>query len=116
MASSSYTTFAIGLVFRRCILYVQPNSISIRRQGLKLAFAVTFSLPKATFAIIVISQLDYRYFKEIAGTSMWSLDFVLAKRGEKEPIAESSSSMLYSRSINLEMDLDAGEYTVYVSL
>lgn len=47
---------------------------------------------------------------------MWSLDFVLAKRGEKETLAESSSSMLYSRSINLEMDLDAGEYTVYVSI
>jgi hypothetical protein len=78
--------------------------------------AVTFSLPQATFAIIVVSQLDARYFKEISGMSMWSLDFVLAKRGEKEPIAESASAMLYSRSVNLEMDLDAGEYVVYVSL
>ncbi|KAF9461870.1 hypothetical protein BDZ94DRAFT_1310221 [Collybia nuda] len=76
----------------------------------------TFSLPKATFAIIVVSQLDLRYFKEISGTSMWGIDFVLARRGEKGPIAESSSSMLYSRSINLEMNLDAGEYVVYVRI
>lgn len=47
---------------------------------------------------------------------MWSLDFALVKRGEKEPLAETSSSMLYSRSVNLEIDLDAGEYMVYVSL
>lgn len=77
--------------------------------------AVTFSLPKPTFAIIVLSQLDPRYFKEISGTSSWSLDFVLAKRGEKLPLAESASSLLYSRSVNLEMDLEAGEYIVYVS-
>lgn len=76
---------------------------------------VNFSLSKPTFTIIVLSQLDTRYFKEISGTSSWCLDFILAKRGEKEPLAESSSSMLYSRSVNLEMDLEAGEYVVYVS-
>ncbi|RDB20781.1 Calpain-9 [Hypsizygus marmoreus] len=76
----------------------------------------TFSLLKPTFAIIVLSQLDSRYFKEISGTSSWTLDFVLVKLGDKEPLAEASSPLLYTRSVNLEMDLEAGDYNVYVRL
>ncbi|KAG5649945.1 hypothetical protein H0H81_001370 [Sphagnurus paluster] len=76
----------------------------------------TFSLPKRALTIVVLSQIDVRYFKEIAGTSSWCLDFTLVKRGDLEPIAESSSSLLYSRSVNLEMELDEGEYNVYVRI
>ncbi|KAG6877415.1 hypothetical protein C0993_007658 [Termitomyces sp. T159_Od127] len=72
----------------------------------------TFSLLKPTLTIVVLSQLDTRYFKEIAGTSSWCLDFTLVKRGESFPIAEASSSLLYARSVNLEMELDEGEYNV----
>ncbi|KAG6832571.1 hypothetical protein H0H87_001227 [Tephrocybe sp. NHM501043] len=61
-------------------------------------------------------QLDTRYFKEIAGMSSWSLDFTLVKRGDTFPVAEASSALLYARSVNLEMELDAGEYNVYVRL
>jgi hypothetical protein len=63
----------------------------------------------------VLSQLDTRYFKEIAGISSWTLEFALAKRGEKDPLAEATQTLLYSRSVNLELDLEAGEYVVYVS-
>ncbi|GLB44576.1 putative peptidase C2 family protein [Lyophyllum shimeji] len=76
----------------------------------------TFSLPKRALTIVVLSQLDPRYFKEIAGTSSWTLDFVLVKRGESLPMAEASSALLYARSVNLEMELDEGEYNVYVRL
>ncbi|KAG6872160.1 hypothetical protein C0995_012478 [Termitomyces sp. Mi166 len=76
----------------------------------------TFSLPKRTLTIVVLSQLDTRYFKEIAGTSSWCLEFTLVKRGESFPVAEASSSLLYARSVNLEMQLDEGEYNVYVRL
>jgi len=72
-------------------------------------------LDKPTFAIIVLSQLDTRYFKEISGISSWTLEFSLVKRGEKDPIAEATPTLLYSRSVNLETDLEAGEYVVYVS-
>ena len=78
-------------------------------------FTVTFSLPKPSFTIIVLSQVDTRYFKEIAGISSWTLEFALVKRGEKDPLAEASQTLLYSRSVNLEIDLEAGEYVVYVS-
>lgn len=76
----------------------------------------TFSLPKHTFAIIVLSQLDTRYFTEIASIASWTLEFTLAKRGESDPIADATPMLLYSRSVNLEIDLEAGEYVVYVRL
>jgi hypothetical protein len=72
-------------------------------------------LEKPTHAIIVLSQLDTRYFKEIAGISSWTLEFALVKRGETDPLSEATPTLLYSRSVNLEIDLDVGEYVVYVS-
>jgi hypothetical protein len=73
-------------------------------------------LEKPTHAIIVLSQLDTRYFKEIAGISSWTLEFALVKRGETDPLSEATPTLLYSRSVNLEIDLDVGEYVVYVRL
>jgi len=43
------------------------------------------------------------------------LDFVVAKEGETEPLAESSYSFFYTRSVNVEIDLEAGNYVVLVS-
>ena len=76
--------------------------------------SVTFSLPKPTFTMIVLSQVDTRYFKEIAGISSWTLEFSLVKRGEKDILAEATPTLLYSRSVNMELELEAGEYVVYV--
>jgi hypothetical protein len=43
-------------------------------------------------------------------------DFVLFKKDDKEPIGSSQHSRFYSRSVNLEVDLAAGEYVVHVRL
>lgn len=66
--------------------------------------------------MIVLSQLDSRYFRDVAGQASWSLDFTLVKEGEKEPIAESAHSEFYLRSVYLETELEAGNYIVYVRL
>ncbi|KAJ7589146.1 hypothetical protein C8J56DRAFT_937820 [Mycena floridula] len=78
----------------------------------------TVSMPKASPVIIVLSQLDGRYFKEIDGCYKWTFDFKIFKKGEKEPIASGESSVPYvsSRSVNLEMELEAGDYVVHVRL
>ena len=80
-----------------------------------MSLTVTLSLPQRTPTIIVLSQLDKRYFKDISGISCWSLDFVLTRRGQEDPVAEASSALLFTRSVNLEIELDAGEYVIYVS-
>ena len=75
---------------------------------------VKFSLPIASPAVISFSKYNLRYFRDIQGPSVWNLDFVLAKDGDSEPLAESSYSFFYARSVNVELQLDAGNYIVLV--
>ena len=42
------------------------------------------------------------------------MDFTLVKEGQKEPIADSGHSDFYLRSVHLEVELEAGNYIVYV--
>uniref|UniRef100_A0A8H7XM98 Calpain catalytic domain-containing protein n=1 Tax=Psilocybe cubensis TaxID=181762 RepID=A0A8H7XM98_PSICU len=72
----------------------------------------SFSLPAASPVIIVLSKYNTRYFKDISGPCLWNLDFLLAKEGETEPIAQSSYSFFASRSVSVEMDLQAGNYII----
>ncbi|KAF8808303.1 hypothetical protein BYT27DRAFT_7189124 [Phlegmacium glaucopus] len=74
---------------------------------------VTFSLPGPSTTIIVLSQLDSRYYRDVAGRASWTMDFTLVKEGQKEPIAESGHSDFYLRSVHLEVDLEAGNYIAY---
>ncbi|KAF8651468.1 hypothetical protein AX16_004767 [Volvariella volvacea WC 439] len=76
----------------------------------------TFNLPQPTFAVIVLSRLDSRYFNDIAGRSEWTFDFILFRKDQEEPISESTHSMFYTRSVNLETHLDAGDYVLHVRL
>ncbi|KAJ7327525.1 hypothetical protein DFH08DRAFT_884716 [Mycena albidolilacea] len=76
----------------------------------------TISMAKPSFTMIVLSQLDTRYFRDISGRSRWSLDFVVYKQGETEAIAESLHARYFSRSVNLEIPLEAGEYVVHVRI
>ncbi|KAJ6580633.1 hypothetical protein B0H19DRAFT_1111981 [Mycena capillaripes] len=76
----------------------------------------TISMAKPSFAMIVLSQLDTRYFADISGRSRWSLDFVVYKQGETEAVAESLHARYFSRSVNLEIPLEAGEYVVHVRI
>ena len=43
----------------------------------------------------------------------WTMDFTVIKEGQKEPIAESGHSYLFLWSVHLEVELEAGNYTVY---
>lgn len=76
----------------------------------------TFAIPARTNAVIVLSQLDTRYYRDVAGRATWTMDFTLVKEGEKEPLAESAHSEFFLRSVHLEIELEAGTYTVYVRL
>ncbi|KAG8926735.1 hypothetical protein FRC02_008704 [Tulasnella sp. 418] len=74
------------------------------------------SIPKATSAIIVLAQLDTRYFDELAGCYMWSLDFTVSKKGDGEVLGSSYYSSQDERSVKLEVNLEEGEYVVHVRL
>lgn len=79
----------------------------------------TFSVTEDGPAVIVLSQLDDRYFPEISGYAMWSLDFVVYRKGApaEEPYTRASHNVYWRRSVNVELDnLEAGEYVVHVRL
>lgn len=77
---------------------------------------VSFSLPAASPTVISFSKYNLRYFRDIQGPSIWNLDFILVKDGESEPLAESSYSFFYTRSVCVELHLDAGNYIVLVCI
>ncbi|KAF9480346.1 cysteine proteinase [Pholiota conissans] len=72
----------------------------------------SFSLPARSPVVIVFNKYNTRYFKDIQGPCIWNLDFILAKEGETEPLAESSYSFFYTRGVNIELDLEPGNYVV----
>ncbi|KAH7100356.1 cysteine proteinase [Auriculariales sp. MPI-PUGE-AT-0066] len=76
----------------------------------------TFSIPQRTNCVIVLAQVDSRYFKDISGYSQWSLEFSLFERGGTEPIGESVHSVFWTRSVATELELDAGDYVVHVRM
>lgn len=115
MARSHNTTSASGVVVRRCVMYVDLISEE-HRLDLHFFDIVTFSLASPSNAVIVLSQLDSRYYRDVSGKASWTMDFVLVKQGDKEPLAESAHSDFYLRNVHLEIELEAGDYNVYVRL
>ncbi|TFK24073.1 cysteine proteinase [Coprinopsis marcescibilis] len=76
----------------------------------------SFSLPAASPTIIVLARADTRFFKDLQGASVYNLDFILVRHGEAEPLAESSYSFFYTRSVSVEVDLEPGNYVVHARL
>ncbi|KAF8597837.1 cysteine proteinase [Ceratobasidium sp. AG-I] len=79
----------------------------------------TFSVSEDSPAVLVLSQLDDRYFQELSGYSQWSMDFVVYRKGAPadEPYTRSSHTVFWRRSVNVELNnLEAGDYVLHVRL
>jgi len=76
--------------------------------------AVYFSLPKASTAVIVLSLLDDRYFKGLEGIVKHNIEFAVYKRDTREWKGESVSALFWQRSVSCQLELEAGDYAVYV--
>jgi hypothetical protein len=64
--------------------------------------------------VIVLQQVDKRYFDEISGSVAYDFEFVVFKKGSKEEYASSTRIKRQNRSINVEVHLEAGDYVVHV--
>jgi Calpain family cysteine protease len=73
-----------------------------------------FDLPKAAKTVIVLSQLDTRYFMGLTGQYTFQLTFRLHQSGEKQHIIRGYSSG--DRSATTEVDLEAGTYEVLLQI
>ncbi|KAI0536506.1 hypothetical protein GGR58DRAFT_474995 [Xylaria digitata] len=75
-----------------------------------------FSLAKTGPVVIVLSQLDNRYYRGLEGQYSFALNFRLHKKGQEDYVVRSIAPYRHTRSINVELELDAGEYTVLMKV
>ncbi|KAJ9269108.1 hypothetical protein DTO212C5_4791 [Paecilomyces variotii] len=73
-------------------------------------------LTKTSPVVIVLSQLDTRYFRGLNGQYTFSLQFRLEKEGEEDYIIRSRTHYLMARSINTDITLDPGRYYVLMKV
>ncbi|KAL4882101.1 hypothetical protein BJY04DRAFT_188029, partial [Aspergillus karnatakaensis] len=74
------------------------------------------NVTKAGPVILVLSQLDSRYFKGLIGEYDFVLKFRLQKDGEDDYIVRSHNNSLNSRSTNAEVTLEPGTYQVLMKI
>jgi hypothetical protein len=74
------------------------------------------NLSKASPVVIVLQQLDERYFQGLEGQYEFSLQFRLHKDDEEEYIVRSNGAYYMKRSVSTELDLEAGNYTVLLKV
>ncbi|KLJ11642.1 hypothetical protein EMPG_13182 [Blastomyces silverae] len=65
-------------------------------------------------AVIVLSQLDKRYFKGLEGQYRFHLQFRLEKDGEEDYVIHNQNNVCMSRSVSVDITLEPGTYTVLV--
>jgi hypothetical protein len=73
-------------------------------------------LAKAGPVVIVLSQLDDRYYLGLEGQYEFNLQFRLHKDDEEEYIVRSNGTYYMKRSVSTELDLEAGSYTVLMKI
>ncbi|KAK4129881.1 cysteine proteinase [Trichocladium antarcticum] len=76
----------------------------------------SFTLAKPGPVVIVLSQLDERYFSGLQGPYWFGLGFRVHKTGEQDYLVRTQTAYRMNRSCNVELELEAGEYTVLIRL
>lgn len=75
-----------------------------------------FSLSQTASVVIVLAQLDDRYFRGLEGQYRFVLSFRLHKAGHEDYLVRSEIPYRMRRGVNVEMELESGEYEVRVRL
>ncbi|TGJ88705.1 hypothetical protein E0Z10_g18 [Xylaria hypoxylon] len=75
-----------------------------------------FSLAKTGPVVLVLSQLDDRYYRGLEGQYRFELNVRLHKKGQEDYVVRSIAPYRHTRSINVELELEAGEYTVLMKV
>lgn len=76
----------------------------------------TFTTTQSGPVVIVLSQLNDRYFRGLEGQYAFQLSFRVHKAGYEGYIVRSEPALCFPRSVNVELELDAGAYEVYVKI
>lgn len=80
----------------------------------KTKFSVT--LTERSPVVIVLSQLDDRYYRGLEGQYTFQLHFRLDKDGEQDYIVRSHGNYSMSRSVSTDIELGPGTYSVLMKI
>ena len=76
----------------------------------------TITITKPSPVVIVLSQLDDRYFQGMEGQYQFQLHFRLDKDGEQDYIVRSHGNYSMNRSVSTDLELDPGTYSVLMRI
>ena len=76
----------------------------------------SFSLSKPGSVVLVLSQLDDRYFRGLEGQYRLELAFRLHVAGQETYLVRSPNPYRMKRSVNVELELDKGDYDVRIKV
>ncbi|KAM0244207.1 hypothetical protein ACHAP5_006507 [Fusarium lateritium] len=76
----------------------------------------SFTLSKTGPIVLVLAQLDDRYFRGLEGQYRFELGFRLHKAGHSDYLVRSQTPYRMTRSVNVELELEAGDYEVRVKI
>jgi len=110
--------------FHRTRLFTDEWKVTQQWATLKVPWTVdyhdtkfTFTISKPASVVVVLTQLDTRYFKGLEGQYIFDLAFRLHKAGEEDYIVRSHANYCMRRSVSAELDLDeVGEYSVLIKI
>ena len=74
------------------------------------------TITQAAPVVIVLSQLDSRYFRGLEGQYTFQLHFRLERDGESDYIVRSHGNYSMSRSVSADIDLEPGTYSVLMKI
>ncbi|RMJ08276.1 hypothetical protein CDV36_012097 [Fusarium kuroshium] len=76
----------------------------------------SFTVTKPGPVVIVLAQLDDRYFKGLEGQYSFEMTFRVHKVGESDYVVRSQTPHRMTRSTNVELELEAGDYEVRIKI
>ncbi|KAF2149727.1 cysteine proteinase [Myriangium duriaei CBS 260.36] len=76
----------------------------------------TIKLSERSPVVVVLSQLDDRYWKGFEGQYTFALHFRLDKDDEDGYVVRSHGNYLMNRSVSTEVELEPGSYSVYLKV
>ncbi|TFK23791.1 cysteine proteinase, partial [Coprinopsis marcescibilis] len=80
-----------------------------------LSFSV--KIPSKTMTILALTRLNERAYRSLKKVARVRLEFAVVKQGDTAPLRTAVEVMSFtSRTLSIEMELDAGAYVVYVSM
>ncbi|KAL8943829.1 MAG: hypothetical protein Q9216_000822 [Gyalolechia sp. 2 TL-2023] len=77
-------------------------------------YSITVTQPGPV--VVVLSQLDSRYFKGLEGQYTFQLQFRLEKDGDDSCVVRSHSNYSMSRSVSTDIELEPGTYSVLMRI